>query len=461
MNNFKIRKIRSRPARKPLSEKTKQNLVTALGLILIILVLYYGGIRITDALRGVRLVELRTDDRGHTNILLAGMAGGENEGKDLTDTLIIASIDHANKHAALLSIPRDLYVETSRGGIRVNRLYEKGGLDFMRNTLSEILAVPIHYSVKIDFSAFEKIIDSIGGVDVFVEQTIDDPQYPKEGTYEFEPFYLAEGEQHLDGKTALKYVRSRHSTSDFDRSRRQHQVLVELKNKARKKGFLGRTGFLKDMYYSLSNNIETNMSVREMLAAAQFGMQWDPKNISSATLNDEPIFYAGFLYTPLRELYGGAFVLLPASDSFDSIRAFAELFFYGPKNLADTQVAILNGTKEIGLAANAKSTLRRFGVNIMRIGNSAMPPSGETMWYFETPEADATVKTLQKLIPGTPSPQIPLIYKNDARFASADVILELGENAKPTLEKLDIFKNVVLLVQPSGTSTKVGTTTAN
>lgn len=471
MNDFRLRKIRHRSKREPLSSKAKQNIATALGILLAIMIIYWGGLQLLDRLSGTRFLQfitgifgktLVTDDRGHTNILILGVGGEGHEGKDLTDTIIVASIDARDNEVALLSIPRDLYIESSLGGSRINRLYEKGamkwgsreGLDFVRETVERVSDIPIPYSVKIDFEAFEKIVDAVDGIDIVVEDAIDDPLYPKEGTFDYEPFFLPKGNQHLDGKTALKYVRSRHTTSDFDRSKRQQQVLLALKKKAEDRNIFTRRGLLRQMYYSLQEHMETNLSFRELLSLAEFGAKWDSQKLSMATLNDEPIFQGGFLYTPLRELYNGAYVLLPAGDSFDSVHKFIKLMFYGPKNIRGFPLGILNGTEESGFAGRGRNILNRFGVRIVAVSNAVSADLSKTTWYLKNPEAESLVKFLQELVPGEISREIPPEYAVNPKLQEAQIILEFGKDSLTVIEKLDIFKNVVLLVQPTtGTTT--------
>ncbi len=476
MNTFKTQKIRSRPPRKPLSEKAKHNFITAAALILIIFVVYFTSVKLINGLSSTRILglfsglfgkELLMDDQGHTNILLLGVGGEGHEGKDLTDTIILASIDHKNNWVSMLSIPRDLYVESLLGGSRVNRLYEKGklkwgsaqGLDFARETFEKVLKVPLQYTVRVDFEAFEEIVETVGGIDVYVEQEISDPEYPRDGTYEFEPFYLAKGQQHLDGKTALKYVRSRHSSSDFDRSHRQHQALLALKQKAKEENILGKKSALKELYYSLNDHIETNLSIREMITLADFAANWNSDQFTSATLSDEPIFRGGFLYTPLRELFGGAYVLLPAGDSYDSLNAFMQLIFYGPRRPENFPLAILNGTEVSGLAGKARTLLNRFGMSFSHIGNARVQNLETTVWYPLSPEAGPLVEYLQKLIPGgITQASVPEEYLQDPRFADAKIIIELGKDAQKNIDALDIFKNVFLLKAPTnGTSTPAAT----
>lgn len=471
MNDFRRKKIRHAPLRKPISEKAKQTLATILGILLLIIAFYYGAISLIDKLSNTRLIEfvadvigkdLKTDENGHTNILFLGVGGEGHEGADLTDTVMLTSIDHATNHVSLISLPRDLYVESDVGASRINRLYETGkikweseeGLELVRKTVENITALPVPYYVKVDFEAFEKIIDELGGIDIFVEQTIDDKEYPKDKTYEYEPFYIEKGSRHLDGKTALKYARSRKTSSDFDRSKRQQQVLLAVKNKAAQENMFSRKSLLKQIYYEMEDHVETNLTMREMLTLADFAVQWDSKHLSSATLNDEPIFRGGFLYTPLRELYGGAYILLPAGDNFDSVKHFIQLVFYGPYDLDNIPIAILNGTKQNGLAGTARKTLHRFGFAIAATSNARNQDLETTTYYALAPEAEPLAKFLQNLIPGEISGLIPAEYQ-PLKLNNAKLIIELGATSAPVVEKLDVFRNVVEL-KPSSNAT--GTT---
>ncbi|MBI5413393.1 LCP family protein [Candidatus Peregrinibacteria bacterium] len=470
MSDFKCRKIRNAPPRKPLSEKTKQNIATALGIVLLILVVYSAGLKIVQSLSGTRLVEvfsgiigkdLAVDAENHTNILMLGVGGEGHEGKDLTDTIILASLDHNNNSAAFFSVPRDLYTETSIGESRINRLYEKGklkwdsaqGLDFVRQTVEEMFALPIQYAVKVDFEAFEKVVDAAGGIDVYVAETINDPMYPKGETFEYETFFLPQGNQHLNGSTALKYVRSRKTSSDFDRSKRQQQVLIALKNKAESESLFGKKRLIQQLYSSLRDHVETNISLREMLSLAEFGSKIKSDSIAAATLNDEPIFKGGFLYTPLRELYGGAYVLLPASDNMDNVRKFAKLTLYGPKSAQSFPIAILNGTKKGGLASTLMSELNRFGVRTVATGNAINQDMAETIWYARDQEAASALTFLKDMVPGSSVSQFPAQYLQDPKLANARLIVELGKDSVAVIDKLNIFKNIVSLVPQNGSST--------
>lgn len=503
MSNFKQRKIRFRLPRKKLSEKTKQTIITALSVVLLLLLVYYSGLYLLDRLGGTRIIhilsglfgkDLVTDDKNHTNMLLLGVGGKGHDGSDLTDTIIIASINHTNESVVLLSIPRDLYIEPSvfplpysHGiGGRINEIYalqkkaradaleRKGtpreealeeaspeGLLTLRQATEKVFNIPIHYVVKVDFSAFEKIVDSIGGIDVYVEKAIYDPEYPRGETGGYETFSIAKGQQHIDGKMALKYVRSRKTTSDFDRSERQQQVLLAIKSNVALLSASGRKQLLKDLYYSLKEHVETDLTMREMLSLADFGVSWDSSKLQMATLNDNSGMPGGFLYTPDRSYFNGAYVLLPVGRNFDHIKKFVQLIFYGPTREGHA-IAILNGTKRSGFGAKAYIIFTRLGITVSEVQNARSQKLTETTWYLLSPDAKALADFLRALVPGrviTEEMEVPTEYKNNPALASMHIILELGEDSKTALDALDVWKNLSLLKpaspQPAETSEAV------
>ena len=127
------------------------------------------------------------------------------------------------------------------------------------------MGIPIHYWVKIDFDGFKDLVDAIGGIDINVEKAIYDPNYPKDGTYLYEPFSISAGQQHLDGNTSLKYARSRYTTSDFDRADRQQQIIYAIKEKALQTETILNREKISQILESLKNNIETNITIKELL----------------------------------------------------------------------------------------------------------------------------------------------------------------------------------------------------
>lgn len=458
MNNFKAKKIRHSPPRRPLSPAAKRGLTMGIGALLVVFFLYYIGLQALHALSGTRIFHffsglaaknLEVDERNHTNILLLGVGGEGHDGGDLTDTMLIASLNHNTNGVTMISIPRDLYLEQSKlGGTRINRLYEQGkarwgaslALDYVQDTIHTTFELPIHYSVKVDFTAFKEVVDSVGGIDVIVTEAIRDDTYPDGETYGFEPFYIEAGLQHLDGETALKYVRTRHSgAGDYDRSKRQQEVLLALKNRAAEYGKLHKTSFLKNLYYSLNDHVESNMELREMLSLAEFAAGWKDQTISPAVISDEPTAKGGFLYTPMRELYGGASVSRPVGDNFSLVNKYIDFMLYGPGSTRDFPIAVMNGTKKPGYAGTVKELLHRFGFSVNRFGNARSQKLTTTTWYvLDTLDANGQqiLDFAKSLIPGIVVTTLPTEYLADPGYTGIKIILELGPDVDETVKKL-------------------------
>lgn len=286
--DFKTRRIRKEP-RPPRQKKVKSfkpaagrperkadyslHMATAGGGIFLILLLLVGIYWVISSLDFSSIVfsfgkTLDTDENGRTNILLVGTGGEGHDGANLTDTIIVASIDYDNKVVPMLSIPRDFYIMDRQQ--RINSVYDTemriegkdDGIDTLKEIIEDITNLDIQYYAKVDFNGFVQIVDALGGVDVYVENPIYDPYYPKGETIYFETFSLDPGWQTLDGETALKYARSRKTTSDFDRAKRQQQLLFALKEKALNLEILTNAGKIGDIYDSVDASIETNLSGR-------------------------------------------------------------------------------------------------------------------------------------------------------------------------------------------------------
>ncbi|MFA5792604.1 MAG: LCP family protein [Candidatus Gracilibacteria bacterium] len=387
---------------------------------------------------------LETDAYGHTNILLIGVGGEGHDGANLTDTMIVASIDSADDTVSMLSIPRDIYVENEKvgWGTRINGIYEYV-LDQnddpieaeaeLEKEIEKILKVDIHYYAKIDFKGFTEIVDAMDGITVDVKDSIADLSYPADdGSATFyEPFYLSAGAQILDGETALKYARSRHTTSDFDRASRQQQVLSAIKEKALSLGMLSSPSKIKDLYFAIANNFQTNLSLSEILALAGEAKDIDLEGINSAVLNDLAYEMAGFLYTPPRE-EGDPFYLKPYAGDFSEVQTFAQLFFYHPEIYkAQIKIEVLNGTKEASLAGLTKMYLVRNGFNVVDFGNALNRETPDTI-IFKVDEKNSlpneTLEILPSLTFGEIISQIPTEYSILNRPTTADIIIILGQD---------------------------------
>ena len=186
-------------------------------------------------------------------MLVLGVGGKGHAGADLTDTMIFVSISLTNHSVKLISIPRDLWIPEIRA--KINSAYywgnlqpeRGGGLNFSKQIVSEVVGQPINYALIIDFSGFQNIIDTVGGIDVNVDKSFTDAKYPIAGkendecggdptfACRYETIRFDRGLTHMDGVTALTFVRSREGdngeNTDFARSVRQQKIISAISAK--------------------------------------------------------------------------------------------------------------------------------------------------------------------------------------------------------------------------------------
>lgn len=255
-----------------------------------------------------------------TNILILGIRGEDDlkHGGLLTDTILIMSVNKISGKTALVSIPRDLFIRMpgyKKTYDKVNSAYALGlkrgygaGLDYAKKVFSLISGVELDYAVVVDFKAFESVVDELGGIDVFLENEFrEDKQWGGE-------FHLPAGANHLDGQTALYYARSRFSTSDFDRARRQKQIISAIKEKAASLGVLGNPLKIIGVLTALNKNIRTDIGVWQINEFASLYSRIDMDGVTHKIFDTSP---QGLLYSTY---VNGAYILLPIGGNFDRIR---------------------------------------------------------------------------------------------------------------------------------------------
>jgi LCP family protein required for cell wall assembly len=320
---------------------------------------------------------------GRVNFLLMGVDRRcEEEGPNHTDSMMVVTVDPLSKSAAMLSIPRDLWVEIPDFGVdRINQAYyfgqvyevPGGGPALAIETVEAFLGVPLHYYVTVDFNAFVEVVDLIGGIVVNVPEAIDDPTYP-DSCYGYEPFQIAAGQHRLDGATALKYARTRATFGgDVDRAARQQQVLMAAREQMVQLDMVPQLLLrAPQLWQTLEDNVRTNLTLEETLQLALLAQDIDPQNIRSAVLD--------FNYVYNETTPDGRQVLVPVRDKIRTLRdeLFAPAAIPTPAIDAlpelmmeeGARVAIFNGTDRIGFAAETQLYLERFDVNISEIGNA-------------------------------------------------------------------------------------------
>lgn len=324
--------------------------VMILGLVAIISALFiFPGVKLIGSvlsgpisvlsLMSPQKITLKQTD-GRTNILLLGIGGGNHDGPNMTDSIMVISFkQNSTTSVVLISLPRDIYLENL--GDKINSAYDTGktkkpdggGILLAKSAVSEITGIPIHYALVIDFSGFEKAINLLGGIDVKIENTFDDYQYPisgkendlcgmdpgkKEEEYlcRYEHLHLDAGPAHLSGEEALKYVRSRHASgdegTDFARARRQQIVLEAVKTKILSLNTLLQPQRLNDLFNSFKANLDTDLSRQEMAQLVKIGLSQKGSRISNYVLSQDL-----FDNPPIDER---GWILLPRDGTFEEIR---------------------------------------------------------------------------------------------------------------------------------------------
>lgn len=223
------------------------------------------------------------------NILLLGSDTDEKfQGNYIAQTDIVVTIDPSTKTVGMLSIPRDFYINVPGGGLhKLDEAYGLGGVGKSRQTIEDDFGITINYYAWVGLDGFIKVINDVGGVDVDLTHPITDDNYPDDvgsnNAYAVKRLYLAPGPQHLDGQTALEYVRSRHAdlVGDFGRSVRQQQVITALKTKLDNPNIFGK---LSTIANDLVGFLKTDMQLTDVLKLMTFARDLDVNKITKLVL---------------------------------------------------------------------------------------------------------------------------------------------------------------------------------
>lgn len=226
-----------------------------------------------------------------------------------SDTLILVRLNPATHTASMLSIPRDSVVLIPNVGYaKINAAYSQGysapeafygagttpdaaGAALAAQTVEQWLGITVDYSAQIDFHGFENMVDILGGVLLDIPTALYDGEYPTED-YGYQRIFIAPGLQILDGRTALIYARTRHASSDFERSQRQQQVLRGLLTQLRERGLFENAALLPQWAALLRENVRTSMPLSDLgfvQDLASIARNLDTKNIHQFSINPNDV----------------------------------------------------------------------------------------------------------------------------------------------------------------------------
>jgi len=343
--------------------------------------LFRGGGRAPALAENVNINQLKGEGDGRINILLLGIGGPGHDGPDLTDTMLLMSIDPINNNAALLSLPRDLWVKIPNNGYqKINAAYPDGkyasrskketdkindGLKSVDTVLESVIGIPIHYHAVVDFSAFKQGVDSVGGVTFNVPETLYDPTIAWENHNN--PYIAKKGTQTMYGSQALLYARSRETSSDFARGQRQRQLILALKDKVFSLGTLSNPVKVSSLLDSFGNNVYTDFSSNDIMRLQQIFKKIPGNKVGSLDLTTPPhnLVTTGNM--------NGLSIVEPRAGltDYDAIKNYIRNAlkdsFIAKEN---SQIAIYNSTTIAGLARASANKLQSYGYNVTVVDNT-------------------------------------------------------------------------------------------
>jgi LCP family protein required for cell wall assembly len=348
--------------------------------------------------------KLKGENSGRVNILLAGNSADDvgHNGGNLTDSIMLISIDTRHNKAFLLSIPRDLWVRIPNNGHqKINAAYvdgqaddfnakgyPSGGMGQLEQIVSQNFGIPINYYALVDYTALRAAVNDVGGIQINIQS--DDPR----GLYDPSIDYathgplvrLTNGVHTLNGEQALDLARARGDAygsygfagSDFERTQNQREMLVALKSKAVSAGVLANPAKLSSLFDTIGSNVKTDFKLGEVHRLYDITKQINGKNIQSLSLNQAN----GKNLLTSYAAPDGESALIPAAgrDDFSDIQAFLKrLTSSNPIVQEGATVAVLNGTTTDGLANKLKSKLTADQLIVDRVADSPNPPQATTV----------------------------------------------------------------------------------
>jgi LCP family protein required for cell wall assembly len=353
-------------------------------------------------------------DRERLNVLLLGVdSRGDSSSTFNTDTMIVLSLDPVNKTAAMLSIPRDVYID--RPGVftdKINAAFAFGGYDLTRKVVEDLLGIRLTAYALVDFEAFTKIVDSVGGVVIDVRRPVRDESYPTPD-YGIERIDIAAGPQLMDGETALRFARSRHDTNDYSRAQRQQLVLSALRTRISEGDFLRGLPALVDR---VGSAVQTNFDPANILPLARFGTGIDGNAIRS-----EVLYPCGGSY-PHCELQSSAgdagFYLIPDRAK---IRDLAAGLFYDPQVKSEgASIEVRSAGARNGLAQTIADRLSERAFSVANVTDGA---TGRSAVLVRNGSKRYTANALALQLGGLPVDTLP-----SSEQTAADIVVRVGSD---------------------------------
>jgi len=368
----------------------------------------------------------KKNQKDKINILVVWRWWGNHDAPNLTDTIILTSINTKTKIISMLSIPRDLYVEypelnkLEKDAWKINWLYakykfnnesKKVWMNVLKSKITEITWEKIDYFINIDFNWFTQIIDTIWWIEITIPKQFVDDRYPDKNWW-YRTLIFKKWTWIFDWDNALKYARSRHSTSDFDRSIRQQQVIKAIKNKLTWSYFLTSPWKIKELYEVFNKYLYTDLKLSTLLKLAYTLNSSSDYKIISSNLNDSCFYWSDicakwwFLYTPNRSYFWWMSVLLAEwtnaenLNNYSKLQKYTDIVFNTPELFKENyQINIFNSLKVNHLAWALSNEIIRYWFNIPQtnsIWNTDIIYKKSTILFNWIKESSKTIQLLKE-----------------------------------------------------------------
>lgn len=394
--------------------------------------------QIVDIIRGgTGNLEVIGEKEGQINVLLLGIGGQGHDGPYLSDTMMLAQIKPEEKRISLTSIPRD-YLVTLPGygdrkinaafaeGYYKNKNWDEGG-KLARETVENISGLNIPYFAVVDFNAFEKAIDQVGGVDIEIERTFTDAQYPDENKGYLPPVTFKAGSEKMNGKRALIFARSRHGNngegSDFARSQRQHKIIQATKDKVTALNLISDVSTVNNLVGVFADHFHTNLSAGEILHLYTITKDFPKDDIATVSLDPS----TGLVCSDTVESTG-AYVVVPCygKTKQDIKDFFANSFLIGRLRAEKAVVWVATENTTGRAYKQTERKLSGFGTTVWPLSYSEVVPEESVIYSVNS--KPGTFEYLKNILGAREVTVPPPGLKIDA--TRSDIIVILGSNVK-------------------------------
>lgn len=445
------RRWRRKAKRAKHTSRTRKIIKRTILILLVIFLLFIGYIFVRFLVAGGNIFQgnifdilqsrpLKEDSNGRSNFLVFGTEAENHPGANLTDSIMLISINQHDKNAYMISLPRDLWVQyPERCWVgdqgKINAVYTcasndgedvAAGTQALQEVASQVTGLDIHYYVHANWNAVVEGVDAIGGIDITIES--DDPRgildRNFDWTCDYRCYYVNydNGEEvHLDGEHALALARARNAqggygiNDNFGREKNQQAIIRAMLDKTVSVGTLTNLSAITGLIDTLGDNLLTNIETKEIRTLAGLGMDVSPEDIISISLvdEDEPLLTTGS--------YGEQSIVRPIRGLLDytDIKAYIARYLSNDPAIREAApMAVFNGTEINGFGQERANELAAKGYNITLVSNA---PAGsyDTVEIYQIGSGnDGTAEQLESLFSTKVTRDVlpPVIVSDDVKF---------------------------------------------